>query len=157
MGLLLSREAVPWGKQVTPAAGKHLESTFWIIRNLSQKQLLLKTTRSFPLQCISAYRSVQTRIRLFCILEAAFFMKREKYGLSAIARTLLFLTGLFINYLLTCSWRPFQITKCLLKNIRGDVLKKLWNSSARAGFYILMGLKLLSGNRKIMLTFKQIF
>lgn len=82
-------------------------------------------------------------------------MKREKYGLSATARTLLFLTRLFINYLLT--WKHFQITKCLLKNIRGDVFKKLWNSSARAGFYILMGLKLLSGNRKIMLTFKQIF
>lgn len=35
------------------------------------------------------------------------------------------LASLLTTCLLTCSWKPFKITKCLLKNIRGDVLKKL--------------------------------
>lgn len=39
------------------------------------------------------------------------------------------LASLLTTCLLTCSWKPFKTTKCLLKNIRGDVLKKLWNSS----------------------------
>lgn len=62
----------------------------------------------------SACRSIQTWRAPSLHLKAAFSMKGEKFGLSAIARTLLFLTGFFINYLLTCSWKPFQNTKCLL-------------------------------------------
>lgn len=56
------RDAVPQGKHVAPGAGKHLESMFWIICNLTQNQLLQKTTKRFPLVhfCIQIYTNTDS-------------------------------------------------------------------------------------------------
>lgn len=142
-----------------------------------------KDSRLFP----SAYGSIQTWIVPFLRIKGSFFHE----GREIWSQNITVLTGFFINYLLTCSWKPFSITKCLLKKIRGEVLSvtetrlqnfnnkhkvlknwaledqyhlqactgpflppqplscpllPLWNSSVRTRFYILMGVKLLSGN-----------
>lgn len=45
------------------------------------------------------------RLYLLCIFKAAFSMET----LPAVARTEWFLTGFFINYLITCSWKMFKL------------------------------------------------
>lgn len=116
----------PWRQDCCWEERLCLRESTWLLRQGRTWKALLgsSATRFRTTSCrrkpkdshwfTSACRSIQTWTVTCLHLKAAFSKKGEKFGFSAIARTSLFLTGFFINYLLTCSWKPLQFTKCLL-------------------------------------------